>query len=337
MADELLRSKHVFGSLVSLEAAIAAGKVDAYDILFLKDQNDVPVIGWLDKSGNPVFLEDETRECVVEVEALPESGEARKIYIFEEDGYFWDGTKFINLCKPTDVSELISSIKALEDMVTKNAAEAKAYTDEKAEKVLDHVKHVYDEIKYEFTDVPAGTLVDYHEDEIRIMCPSNAVFTKQSVGAGGDPNSYYGTLKTYAPNDAVGYIEHLGDQVDAEILTDLKTDAYGRKYQPSLLALAKYDESSDSWTYYGASSSKERYIGWNYQIDWYNADSIMISSDSIRINLSNEGCHFTNEPYYIQNATKGVEEKIEVASSENKAYTDERITEILNMFTIVEI
>ena len=50
MADELLRSKHVFGSLVSLEAAIAAGKVDAYDILFLKDQNDVPVIGWLYKS-----------------------------------------------------------------------------------------------------------------------------------------------------------------------------------------------------------------------------------------------------------------------------------------------
>lgn len=332
MADELLRSKHIFGNRANLEAAIEAKKVDSFDILFLYDENGKPIIGWLDRDGNPVFLESEAgeaKDCVIEVEALPEIGEVGKIYIYNEDGYFWNGEKFVNLCKPTDVTELEASIKLLEELVANNTEEAKAYADAKAEDVLEKVERSYERIKYEFTDVPNGTLVDYREDEIRIMCPADAEFVKQSVGAGGDVNSYYGTLKTYAPENAVGYIEHLGDQVDAEILTDLKTDAYGRKYQPSLLALAKCDEAG-VWAYYGANSSKEKYIGWDYQIDWYDANGVMIESDSIRINLSNEECHSTIAPYYVAGATSG-------AVNEAKTYTDEQIKTIMSMFTIVEI
>ena len=337
MADELLRSQHIFGDLANLNAAIADGRVDEFDILFLMS-NGKPTIGWVNRDKEPIFLEsEEAKSCVIAVESLPESGETGLLYIYEEDAYFWNGEKFINVCKPTDVTELEASIKVLEELVAKNAEEAKAYTDEKTDEISEHVKHSYEAIKYEFTDVPEGTLVTYREDEIRVMCPSNAVFVKQAVGTGGDPNSYYGTLKTYAPNDAVGYIEHLGDQVDAEILTDLKTDAYGRKYQPSWLALAKYDESSDSWTYYGASSSKERYIGWNYQIDWYNADGIMIASDSIRINLSNEDCHHAIEPYYVSQVTKDVDSKLESNLTDSKAYTDEQIASVMSMFAIVEI
>lgn len=339
MADELLRSRHIFGSHANLAAAIADGRVDAFDILFLKDENGKPIIGWLDRDNNPVFLVDETgesKDCVVVVDSLHEVGEVGKIYIFNEDGYFWNGEKFVNLCKPTDVTELEESIRLLEELVAKNAEEAKAYADEKTEEVLEKVSHSYEKVKYEFTDVPVGTLVTYRENEIRIMCPVNAEFTKQAVGVGGDVNSYYGTLKTYAPENAVGYIEHLGNQVDPEILTDLKTDAYGRKYQPSWLALAKYDETS-GWTYYGASSSKERFIGWDYQIDWYDADGIMIASDSVRINLSNEDCHFSIEPYYVQNVVRGIDEKINNSINESKIYTDEQIATVMNMFTIVEI
>ena len=165
---------------------------------------------------------------------------------------------------------------------------------------LDAIPSVYVARKYEITDAPVGTLVNYGEDEIRIMCPADAQYTKQAVGAGGDPNTYYVTFKTYAPSDdAVGYIEHLGDQVDIEILTNFSVDANGRRYQPSWLACAKYDEATDTWTYYGASSTDEKFIGWDYQIDWYNADGVMIASDSIRINLSNESCHHSNKPYYM--------------------------------------
>ena len=161
--------------------------------------------------------------------------------------------------------------------------------------------------KYEITNVPVGTLVDYREKEIRVMCPADAEFTKQAVGTGGDANTYYMTFKTYVPNDdIVGYVEHINGQVDSEILTDLKTDVYGRRYQPTWLGIAKYDETAGTWTYYGKNSSVDKYIGWDYQIDWYNADGEVVGSDSIRINLSNEACHNNIEPFYMSKVVKGV-------------------------------
>lgn len=168
---------------------------------------------------------------------------------------------------------------------------------------------MFEQKKYEIANTPVGTLVDYREKEIRVMCPADAVWTKQSVGAGGDANSYYMTFKTYAPNNnAVGYIEHLGDQVDAEILTDLKTDAYGRKYQPTWLALAKYDAGADTWTYYGKNSTTSKYVGYDYQIDWYDADGVMIASDKIRINLTNEACHNEIKPFYMADVVNNIKE-----------------------------
>ena len=165
---------------------------------------------------------------------------------------------------------------------------------------IDSIPYAYIARKYDVSGVPVGTLVNYGEKEIRIMCPSNAEFTKQAVGTGGDSNTYYMTLKTYAPdNSVVGYIEHLGDQVDAEILTDIKIDEYGRKYQPTWLGLAKYDENTNTWSYYGKNSSVDKFIGWDYQIDWYNANGLMIASNSVRINLSNEDCHNEIMPYYM--------------------------------------
>jgi hypothetical protein len=180
--------------------------------------------------------------------------------------------------------------------------------------------------KYEINNVPVGTLVGYGEREIRVMCPVDAVFDKQNVGVGGDANCYYMTFKTYAPSDdAVGYIEHLGGQSDKEILTDLKTDTYGRRYQPTWLALARYDEATGVWNYYGKNSSESKYIGWDYQIDWYNADGVMIASDSVRINLSNEDCHSVIKPYYVGAMMIEVDTKIE-----------EKIKEVESSYEIIE-
>lgn len=173
---------------------------------------------------------------------------------------------------------------------------------------LDAIPEVYVAKKFEITDAPEGTLVNYGEDEIRIMCPENAEWKKQTVGNGGDANTYYMTLKTYCPHDdAVGYIEHIGNQSDPEILKDIKTDKYGRRYQPSWLGLAKFDEASGTWTYYGTNSSEDRFIGWDYRIDWFNTEGEMIASDSVRINLSNEDCHFVNKPYYMANYAESSE------------------------------
>lgn len=321
------RARHAFGSSASLQQAIQAGKVDYFDILFL-DGDTQPKIGWIDKTGNPVIVEPENG-VVVET-TLPETGEPGKIYIVGEDAFVWTGEKFANLCKPTDVSELEAELatkadaeevenklsskadiakvdEKLDKVATESIASAKAYTDEKVEAAV--AEHLVK--SYEIADVPIGTLVDYRDNEIRIMCPHDAIFTKQAVGENGDPNCYYATLKTYVPNDAVvGYIEHLGDQVDPEILSTFSTDEYGRKYQSTWLAIARYDETASVWSYYGVTSTKEHYIGWDYQIDWYDVNGVMIASDNVRINLSNEACHYEIKPYYIGAISKEVEEII---------------------------
>ena len=167
-------------------------------------------------------------------------------------------------------------------------------------RVVDSIPYAYVARKFDISGTPVGTLIDYHDHEIRIMCPVGAEFVKQSVGVGGDANTYYMTLRCYAPNDrAVGYIEHLGDQADAEILTNFSVDEYGRRYQSTWLGMAKYDEATGTWTYYGSESEESKYIGWDYRIDWFDANNIMIASDSVRINLSNEDCHYVNRPYYV--------------------------------------
>ena len=321
MAEEILRSRHAFGSESGVDQAIADGKIDSYDILFLTTDDGGYKIGWLDKDGNKVILDDHDANQVLVVESLPETGEEGVIYICNSKFYYWNGVEFVT---PTDlqgVSEDVVDAKVATAVNTVND-----YTDNKVEATLDEVENSYEKIKYDVSDVPVGTLVKYLDTEIRIMCPADSQWDHQTVGEGGDANSYYMTFKTYVPNDdVVGYIEHLGDQVDSEILTSFSTDKYGRRYQPTWLALAKYDEATDSWTYYGANSTTSKYIGWDYQIDWYNADGVVIASDCVRINLANEECYFTSEPYYVSGIMKEVDTKIE-----------EKIATIESAYEIVE-
>lgn len=296
MAD---KARHAFGSSSNVESAIQAKKIDAYDILFLDGDTDSPKIGWVDKNGKAVILKDEKAD-LTELEA--------------------------EVAKKANAEEVKAEI---EESSKDTVATAKAYTDGKVESAVEAAMSEHLVKRYKVENVPAGTLVDYFDKEIRIMCPANAEFVKQTVGEGGDASTYYMTFKTYAPsNDVVGYIEHLGSTSDSEILSDLKTDEYGRKYQPTWLGLAKYDEAT-GWAYYGKNSSVEKYIGWNYQIDWYDANGVMVKSDAIRINLSNEDCHNTIEPYYVGSMKKEFDTKIEER-------IEERIAEVEAAYEVIE-
>ena len=62
----------------------------------------------------------------------------------------------------------------------------------------------------------------------------------------------------------------------------------------------------EAWTYLGEKSSNERYIGWNYSVEWYNDKGVKVASDTIRINLSNANCHETIEPSYMGKVVKQV-------------------------------
>lgn len=171
--------------------------------------------------------------------------------------------------------------------------------------VVDSIPSVYVARKYDISGTPEGTLVNYGEKEIRVMCPADAKFVKQSVGNTGNPNMYYMTFKAYAPDGAVSFKE--GDR--GVIIDEMHTfdgsaagvDEFGRKYSICWLALASYDATADVWTYFGKNSTDSKYIGWDYCVEWFNENNVKIGADSIRINLSNESCHNNTKPYYMAN------------------------------------
>ena len=156
------------------------------------------------------------------------------------------------------------------------------------------VNACYRPIQYEISNVPTGTIVDYREKEIRVFCPDGVEFTQQNVGENGNPNMYYMTFKAYAPKGAVSFKE--GDRgVIIDEMFDFNasaagTDKYGRNYSVCWLALASRAEDG-TWTYFGKTSTTEKYIGWTYIVEWYDANGVMIGTDKIRINLSNANCH----------------------------------------------
>lgn len=124
MADEILRSKHAFGEFANLDKAIADGKIDAYDILFLDGKTE-PKIGWVDKDGNVIILED--KKQVMVVDSLPETGNEDTIYICGSTFYFWNGLEFVASADNAGVSEDFVNAR-FDDAVS----EANVYTDEKA-------------------------------------------------------------------------------------------------------------------------------------------------------------------------------------------------------------
>jgi len=285
------RAKHAHGSRKNLEAAIASKAIDAFDVLFLSGEDENPAMGWLDKNGNPIILSpaDEVAELKTQVETT--------------------------IAGKADAA-VVEEIKT--EMATKvTAEEVDAKVEAAVENAVAEIGNTPEKVEYEITDVPVGTLVDYREEEIRIMIPHDFQYMKQNVGAGGDPNTYYITFKSYVPSDAVtGYKKDLGGKADTEIKTELCTDSYGRRYKVIWLNVAVYDENTDTWSYFGKGSTKEHMIGWDYKIDWYNADGVVIASDSIRINLSNEDCHSVVEPYYVGKVMTEVDEKIAKAVEE---------------------
>ena len=193
--------------------------------------------------------------------------------------------------------------------------------------IVDSIPYVYEARKYDISNTPEGTLINYGENEIRIMCPADAEFKKQSVGTNGNPNMYYMTFKAYAPNGAVSFKE--GDRgviVDKMHTFDESAagvDEFGRKYSVVWLALSSFDEATGTWNYFGKTSNDQKMIGWDYCVEWFDADGVKIGYDSIRINLSNESCHYNNKPYYMAH----------YATSNEVAEIKESIAEIQDAYT----
>ena len=189
------------------------------------------------------------------------------------------------------------------------AIEHPQYNDTELRAEIEKVNNKIDaQQRFEISDVPVGTLIDYREKEIRIMCPEDTEFKLQNVGAGGNANAYYMTLTVKAPEGAVAYREGHQGVVEGKVE---RIDGYRRCW----LELAVFDGAN--WNYYGKNSTVDKYIGWTYCIEFYNAEGKVMEADRIRINLSNEECH-----YDIMPAFNG-------KSLANKSYVNEQITKIV--------
>lgn len=116
MAD---KSKHAFGNSANLQSALDSGAIDAYDILFLDGDTD-PKLGWVDKNG-VVRMVDNDCIVIVEGESLPETGEVGKMYVFAEEGYFWNGTEFKPVAKSADLTVLEGQITELTTQMNNKA------------------------------------------------------------------------------------------------------------------------------------------------------------------------------------------------------------------------
>lgn len=111
MAEQ--RARHAFGMLENIDTALSKGDIDAYDILFVKDADGKPYVGWIDKNGNKVIVQED--EKIIRVDALPTAdGDENVVYIYNNEGYIWDGTQCIPLSKSTDVTDLKTQVTELE-------------------------------------------------------------------------------------------------------------------------------------------------------------------------------------------------------------------------------
>lgn len=105
------RAKHAFGNSANLQTALDAGAIDAYDILFL-DGDTEPKVGWVDKNGVIRLVQDKIQ--IVRVDELPVvDGDESVVYIYNNEGYVWDGTQCVPMAKSTDLTTLETQVTEL--------------------------------------------------------------------------------------------------------------------------------------------------------------------------------------------------------------------------------
>ena len=108
-----LRARHAFGNSSGIDAAIEANKIDAFDILFLDGDTDKPKVGWIDKNGNKVMVEDK------------ENGDSNVLYVYNNLGYVWDEaqTKCVPVAEGADITDLETKVTTLETEIANKVDE----------------------------------------------------------------------------------------------------------------------------------------------------------------------------------------------------------------------
>ena len=153
--------------------------------------------------------------------------------------------------------------------------------------------------KVAFVGMPAGSKVSYGEETVRLMCPKDAEYDFQNSGVGADKNSYYIGMNLFAPEGAVSFREGECGLNPADKMPELEpmvkladaphgVDSLGRTYRARWIPVAAYDAKTGTWNYYAKNKGVGEYLGWKFEIVWFDANGLEIERSFMKVQLSNE-------------------------------------------------
>ena len=164
--------------------------------------------------------------------------------------------------------------------------------------------------KFEVIKAVDGFLTDDGQNDLRLYIPKNSAYELQNVGAGGNSNYFYATVRAWAPSaevtscrkgDPAYYDRDFGEQ--EAVYTDAES---GRVYADFWIPIARTDDNGATWVEYGDLSVGNKIIGWNWMIEWYVGDKLLCTG-STRLSLVNTKEQlYSHKDWYIG----GIEDKI---------------------------
>lgn len=66
------KARHAFGALENVDVALSENKIDSFDILFVKDADGKPYVGWISRDGQKEILDPYSGVVELETQLMSE-------------------------------------------------------------------------------------------------------------------------------------------------------------------------------------------------------------------------------------------------------------------------
>lgn len=177
--------------------------------------------------------------------------------------------------------------------------------------------------KYEVISAVDGFLTDDSQNDLRVFIPKGSKYEMQNVGAGGQANQYYMTVRAWSPRadvtacrkgDYTQYDNHFTE------MESIKIDAEsGRPYVDFWLAIAYTEDNGVTWKEYADLSTGTKYIGYTWLVEWYVGEKLVASGSKKITLVNNRDMFYNNKDWYIP----ALEAKLEETTAKLEEVTAE--------------
>lgn len=305
--QELYKGNLLFA--VGTEATqAAAGLMSAEDKIKLDTLAGIKgVMRFLGKS------ETDPLTGVITIDGEVVETQAGDIVLYGNKEYICDmNGNFIEL---GDESIYLTEEKANELYETK--ADAKASHEELAAKLdLINIKDIAwgkdnaNTTKYEVISAVDGFLTNDSQNDLRVYIPEGSHYELQPVGEGGDANTYYMTVRAWAPRaDVTACRKGDYNKYDEQFLgmESIKIDPdSGRPYVDFWLGIAYTTDGGATWNEYAAMSADGRYIGYTWLVEWYVGEELVASGSKVITLVNNREMFYNSKDWYIPTMAKDI-------------------------------